>query len=155
MHVTRVFLARLQIVAAASAVALIATPGAAVAASPDADLDREAATAQKLRPQSFPTEWWWDESAEDTARARALLRRMTLDEKVDMLHGEVNYYYGFYNAPIERSGIPALTMADGPAGVRIANPDVNDQQATSCPRPWPSRRPGTRGSRRSTATGRR
>jgi beta-glucosidase len=56
------------------------------------------------------------------SRAQALLAQMTLEEKVDMLEGERNNYYGFYNAPIERLGIPALTMADGPAGVRIANP---------------------------------
>jgi beta-glucosidase len=34
---------------------------------------------------------------------------MTLDEKVDMMHGESNNFYGFYNAPIPRLGIPALT----------------------------------------------
>ena len=60
---------------------------------------------------------------------------MTLPEKVDMLRGELNNFYGFYNAPIERLGIPALTMADGPAGTRIANPDVNDQRATQLPSP--------------------
>jgi hypothetical protein len=34
---------------------------------------------------------------------------MTLDEKVDMMHGESNNFYGFYNAPIPRLGISALT----------------------------------------------
>lgn len=69
------------------------------------------------------------------ARAQALLAEMTLEEKIDMLHGELNNFYGFYNAPIERLGIPALTMADGPAGVRIAHPDVNEQRATQLPSP--------------------
>jgi beta-glucosidase len=68
-------------------------------------------------------------------RAQALLSQMTLEEKVDMLEGDLNNFYGFYNAPIERLGIPALTMADGPAGVRIANPEINDKQATSLPAP--------------------
>src|SRR3954468_14367272 len=128
MRSTRVSSARLRLVVFMSAAALIASPAAAAAADQDPTLDREAATAQKLRPQSFPSEWWWDESGDDTQRAQALLRQMTLDEKVNMMHGELNNYYGFYNAPIERLGIPALTMADGPAGVRIANPDVNNQE---------------------------
>lgn len=68
-------------------------------------------------------------------RAQALLSQMTLEEKVDMLEGDLNNFYGFYNAPIERLGIPALTMADGPAGVRIANPEINDKRATSLPAP--------------------
>ncbi|RXZ68443.1 glycoside hydrolase family 3 C-terminal domain-containing protein [Agromyces albus] len=68
-------------------------------------------------------------------RAAELLAQMTLDEKVDMLEGDQNNFYGFYNAPIERLGIPALTMADGPAGVRIANPEINEKRATSLPAP--------------------
>ncbi|WP_258725019.1 beta-glucosidase [Cellulomonas sp. NS3] len=133
MPPARVSSARLRVVVTLSAAALVVSAGAASAATPD--LDREAATAERLQPQSFPTTWWWDESEEDTERARDLLRRMTLDEKVNMMHGELNNYYGFYNGPIERLGIPALTMADGPAGVRIANPDVNDQEATQLPAP--------------------
>lgn len=69
------------------------------------------------------------------ARAQALLADMTLDEKIDMLEGEQNNFYGFYNAPIERLGIPALTMADGPAGVRIADPRANAKKATALPAP--------------------
>lgn len=50
-----------------------------------------------------------------------------------MLHGEQNNYYGFYNAPIDELGIPALTMADGPIGVRIANPAANGKRSTQLP----------------------
>lgn len=74
-------------------------------------------------------------SARALPRARELLNRMTLDDKVNMLHGELNNYYGFYNAPIASLGIPALTMADGPAGVRVADPNVNGQRATQLPTP--------------------
>ncbi|MBO3083732.1 glycoside hydrolase family 3 C-terminal domain-containing protein [Cellulomonas sp. zg-ZUI188] len=125
---------RLSIVAAVSVAAMVVPAGGAVAA-PD-DPDGEAAVTESLQDvKSLPSQWWWDESGPDTRRARALLRQMTLDEKVDMLHGEQNNFYGFYNGPIERLGIPALTMADGPAGVRIANPGVNDQEATQLPAP--------------------
>ena len=125
---SRRHLARSRSAHASALVALcalaLAVPAGAASAAPD-DPDGEAAVTQRLQDaevQSLPSQWWWDESGPDTRRARALLRQMTLDEKVDMLHGELNNFYGFYNGPIERLGIPALTMADGPAGVRIAQP---------------------------------
>lgn len=42
-----------------------------------------------------------------------LLKQMTLEEKIDLLGGT-----GFETKPIERLGIPALKMCDGPLGVR-------------------------------------
>ena len=76
---------------------------------------------------------WWDTDPSVTARANALLAQMTLDEKVDMLHGELNNDFGFYNAPIERLGIPALKMTDGRNGVRVANPQVPGKASTLLP----------------------
>ena len=53
--------------------------------------------------------------AQDTleSRVRDLLSKMTLEEKVSLLSGT-----GFESRPIERLGIPSLTMTDGPVGVR-------------------------------------
>jgi len=44
---------------------------------------------------------------------RALLKQMTLEEKVSMLGGT-----GFESKPVPRLGIPSLNMTDGPVGVR-------------------------------------
>ena len=90
-------------------------------------------TVDTLPPPPSPLTMSWADDAAANERAEALLGRMDLDQKVNMLHGELNNYYGFYNAPIEALGIPAQTMADGPNGVRIANPDVNEKRSTQLP----------------------
>ncbi|MGW0362796.1 beta-glucosidase [Streptomyces sp. NPDC002990] len=66
------------------------------------------------------------------ARIDALLERLTLDEKTALLHGgrdpaplgQAGYLPG-----VPRLGIPALRLADGSAGVRVAEP------ATALPAP--------------------
>ena len=44
-------------------------------------------------------------------RVDDLIKRMTLEEKIDLLSG----YNDFYLHPCERLGIPAFKLADGPA----------------------------------------
>lgn len=78
---------------------------------------------------------WMNTSQSAEKRTELLLDAMTLSEKIDFVTGNVNNNYGFYNAPIERLGIPALTMADGPTGVRVANPEIQDKQSTALPTP--------------------
>jgi beta-glucosidase len=58
---------------------------------------------------------------------------MTLEEKADLATGVQNDFYGFYNNGLPRLGIPALQMADGPIGVRTANPNVFEQKTTALP----------------------
>src|SRR5215475_8683935 len=51
-------------------------------------------------------------------RVDALLERMTLDEKIQMLHGARRRGFIGYVPGIARLGIPELALTDGPAGVR-------------------------------------
>lgn len=52
-------------------------------------------------------------------KVEALLKRLTLKEKVALLSGKDVWN----TVPIERLGIPSIVMTDGPYGVRANNPD--------------------------------
>src|SRR4051794_38965326 len=78
---------------------------------------------QATQAQATPLTWDSDPAVE--ARVAQLLAQMTTEEKADLATGQLNNNYGFYNNPIERLGIPAQTMADGPVGVRVANPNID------------------------------
>ena len=75
---------------------------------------------------------WMDSALSPDERAALLLEQMTLEEKVDMLREQS----GAELSP-SRLGIPPLTFADGPAGVRIdrSRRDVNEGKSTSPPAP--------------------
>src|SRR2546430_4671794 len=95
-------------------------------------MDNNPSTGSSASAQNPP---WMNTTLSRYERANPLLAQMTLDEKIEMVHGELPAPYGFYNAPIPRLSIPALTMADGPAGIRVARQDVNDGKATAMPAP--------------------
>ena len=75
---------------------------------------------------------WMSTLLSPDERADLLLAQMTLVEKIDMLSEKS----GAGLSP-SRLGIPTLTFADGPAGVRIDRNrrDVNEGKATSPPAP--------------------
>ena len=77
----------------------------------------------------------WRTSPTVAARVQQLLSAMSTAEKVDLVTGDMNHNFGFYNAPLERLGIPALAMADGPPGIRINNGAVHGGRATGLPAP--------------------
>jgi beta-glucosidase len=60
-----------------------------------------------------PTPVYKDPKAPLEARVDDLLKRLTMAEKLDLLGGT-----GFGTKPIERLGLPAMGMCDGPVGVR-------------------------------------
>jgi len=76
-------------------------------------------------PSSQPP--WMNRSLSPEKRTTLLIEKMTLDEKIIMLHGvrpmPVIGYVG-YVPPNARLGIPALTLADGRAGVGNGAKDV-------------------------------
>jgi beta-glucosidase len=75
----------------------------------------------------------WNESTAVDEQVEALLGQFTLEQKIDLVTGD-----------IEVPGIPRLTMADGPAGVRVSNAEMIEgklqfgqgpDQATAMPAP--------------------
>ncbi|MEV4033540.1 beta-glucosidase family protein [Streptomyces umbrinus] len=100
----------LRLLSGATAVALAATAGPPSLA--------HAATARR-QPAAGP-------------RVEGLLTKLTLDEKLSMLHGATDpkaLGQAGYVPGVERLGIPPLRLADGPAGVRVK------QHATALPAP--------------------
>src|SRR5260370_33860134 len=53
-------------------------------------------------------------------KVNAILSKMTLEEKIDMIGGQNAFYIRGY----ERLGLPALKMADGPVGGRNYGPST-------------------------------
>lgn len=54
------------------------------------------------------------------ARVDALMSKMSLEDKIDFIGG----YQAFYTHPMEKLGLPAIKMSDGPAGVHNYGPDT-------------------------------
>ncbi|MFG2497604.1 beta-glucosidase [Streptomyces sp. NPDC048441] len=81
-------------------------------------------------------------AAAATRRVRGLIARLTLDEKISLVHGATDprrLGQAGYLPGIERLGIPELRLSDGPAGVNVAKsatglPPVSTLGATFSPR---------------------
>ena len=65
-------------------------------------------------------------------RVEAILSKMTLDQKIDMLGGQDD----FYIRPYPDLGLPRLRMADGPIGVRHGGPSTTLAGGISLAASW-------------------
>ncbi len=67
-------------------------------------------------------------------RAKEIVSKMTLEEKIDELHGIHTPIHHRYVAPVPRLHIPALVVTNGPAGAGPGDP-LPQQPATALPAP--------------------
>ncbi|HOX27754.1 MAG TPA: glycoside hydrolase family 3 protein, partial [bacterium] len=78
-----------------------------------------AAAGVKLAPAADEKPVYMDPSAPIEKRIADLLPRLTLEEKIGMIHGDRKLNTAMDNTPVMRLGIPRLAMTDGPHGVRM------------------------------------
>lgn len=76
----------------------------------------------------------WNESPIVDAQVEELLQRLSIENKVDLVSGNLAIDDAG-NLPDIPKGIPVLALADGPAGLRLANPTLQDRRATAMPAP--------------------
>src|SRR5215210_2355561 len=85
-----------------------------------------------LAPAGAQTNAQQKSASEIDARVEAILSKMTLEEKIDMLGGTD----GFFVRDLPRLGLPKLRMADGPVGVRNFGPATAMAAGVSLAATW-------------------
>lgn len=102
-----------QLGGTAAAFAFVAAAGPLAAATPAA---ATAAQGARTEPAASPG------AAAATRRVRGLIARLTLDEKISLVHGATDprrLGQAGYLPGVARLGIPELRLSDGPAGVNV------------------------------------
>ena len=80
------------------------------------------------------TELRWDTSPEVEARVEAMMARLTLADKIDLVSGRADRV-GQPGTLRADSPLPALTLSDGPGGVRQGGPAAVGRVVTAFPAP--------------------
>lgn len=93
-------------------------PGSATE-QPPACMPGAAVMAQPGGSNSTPV--YSDKSAPIEQRINDLLQKLTLKEKIDIIHGDPTPGVEMDTKPITRLGIPKISTSDGPHGVRWGN----------------------------------
>lgn len=76
----------------------------------------------------------WNESVAVDTQVENLLQRLALEDKINLVSGKLAVD-DFGNVPALPDGFPILALADGPAGLRLANPQLPSHKATALPAP--------------------
>ena len=76
----------------------------------------------------------WNESEQVDQQVERILAQWTLEDKIDLVSGRLAVGDDG-SVPALPSGLPLLALADGPGGIRVANPTLTDHRATALPAP--------------------
>lgn len=76
----------------------------------------------------------WDQSEAVEQAVEEWLAQWSLEQKVDLVSGKLAIADDG-TVPELPAGLPLLALADGPAGIRVANPTLADHRATALPAP--------------------
>lgn len=76
----------------------------------------------------------WNRSDAVDRQVERLLAQLTLEDKIDLVSGRLAVDDDG-NVPALPDGLPLLALADGPGGIRVANPTYPAHRATALPAP--------------------